>query len=113
MLAQIGVKSYYIIVNATRGVVTKDSPASPGGFNHMILAIALPEASYAKPLPAMYQHPKLGHLLIFDPTNDFVPFGRFLLTSRTTMTFGWRAGWRSNPYASKPSESMALIAPPN
>ncbi len=75
MLAQIGVKSYYIIVNATRGVVTKDSPASAGGFNHMILAIALPEASYAKPLPAMYEHPKLGHLLIFDPTNDFVPFG--------------------------------------
>ncbi len=76
MLAQIGVKSYYIIVNATRGVVTKDSPASPGGFNHMILAIALPEASYSKPLPAMYEHPKLGHLLIFDPTNDFVPFGQ-------------------------------------
>ncbi len=76
MLAQIGVKSYYIIVNATRGVVTKDSPATPGGFNHMILAIALPEASYSKPLPAMYEHPKLGHLLIFDPTNDFVPFGQ-------------------------------------
>jgi len=76
MLAQIGVKSYYIIVNATRGVVTKDSPPTPGGFNHMILAIALPEASYSKPLPAMYEHPKLGHLLIFDPTNEFVPFGQ-------------------------------------
>lgn len=76
MLAQIGVKSYYIIVNATRGVVSKNSPASPGGFNHMILAIALPDASYAKALPAMYEHPTLGHLLIFDPTNDFVPFGQ-------------------------------------
>jgi hypothetical protein len=76
MLAQIGVKSYYIIVNATRGVVTKDSPPTPGGFNHMILAIALPEASYGKPMPAMYEHPKLGHLLIFDATNDFVPFGQ-------------------------------------
>ena len=76
MLAQIGVKSYYIIVNATRGVVTKDSPPTPSGFNHMILAIALPEASYSKPLPAMFEHPKLGHLLIFDPTNEFVPFGQ-------------------------------------
>lgn len=76
MLAQIGVKSYYIIVNATRGVVSKNSPPSPGGFNHMILAIALPDASYAKPMPAMYEHPTLGHLLIFDPTNDFVPFGQ-------------------------------------
>jgi hypothetical protein len=76
MLAQIGVKSYYIIVNATRGVVTKDSPATPGGFNHAILAIALPEASYSKSMPALYEHPTLGHLLIFDPTNEFVPFGQ-------------------------------------
>src|SRR5579859_8042765 len=75
MLAQIGVKSYYIIVNATRGVVTKDLPPSLR-FNHMILAIALPDASYSKPMPALYQHPKLGHLLIFDPTNDVVPFGK-------------------------------------
>lgn len=75
MLAQIGVKSYYIIVNATRGVVTKDLPPSLR-FNHMILAIALPDASYPKPLPAMFEHPKLGHLLIFDPTNEYVPFGQ-------------------------------------
>ena len=75
MLAQIGVKSYYVIVNATRGVVTKELPPSLR-FNHMILAIALPESSYSKPLPALYEHPKLGHLLIFDPTNEFVPFGQ-------------------------------------
>lgn len=75
MLAQIGVKSYYILVNDTRGVVTKDVPPSLW-FNHMILAIALPEASYSTPLPALFEHPKLGHLLIFDPTNDVVPFGQ-------------------------------------
>lgn len=76
MLAQIGVKSYYIIVNATRGVVTKDSPATPDGFNHVILAIALLEASYSKSMPALYEHRTLGHLLIFDPTNEYVPFGQ-------------------------------------
>jgi len=76
MLAQIGVKSYYIIVNASRGAVTKNSPPTPAGFNHMILAIALPDASYGKHMPALYEHPKLGHLLIFDPTNYFVPFGQ-------------------------------------
>jgi uncharacterized protein DUF3857 len=75
MLAQIGVKSYYLLVNDTRGVVTKDRPPMLR-FNHMILAIALPEASYSKPMPALYEHPKLGHLLIFDPTNDIVPFGQ-------------------------------------
>jgi hypothetical protein len=76
MLSQIGVKSYYVVVNASRGIVNQGSPASADLFNHMILAIAMPEASYSKPMPAMYEHPKLGHLLIFDPTNDLVPFGQ-------------------------------------
>ena len=42
----------------------------------MIIAISLPEASYSKRMPGLYEHPKLGHLLIFDPTNDVVPFGQ-------------------------------------
>lgn len=75
MLAQIGVKSYYLLVNTERGVVTEKSPPQ-AWFNHMILAIALPEASYPKPMPALYEDTKLGHLLIFDPTNDVVPFGQ-------------------------------------
>lgn len=74
MLAQIGVKSYYLLVNTNRGIFTESSPPQ-ANFDHMILAIVLPESSYAKPLPAIYSHPKLGHLLIFDPTNEFVPFG--------------------------------------
>jgi hypothetical protein len=75
MLAQIGVKSYYLLVDTERGKFTKNSPPQ-AAFNHMILAIALPEASYAKPLPALFEHPKLGHLLIFDPTNEWTPFGQ-------------------------------------
>lgn len=74
MLSQIGVKSYYLLVNTTRGIITENSPPQ-AYFDHMILAIALPEASYSKNLPALYNHPKLGPLLIFDPTNRFVPFG--------------------------------------
>jgi hypothetical protein len=75
MLSQIGVKSYYLLVNTERGIFNeKSSPMAY--FDHMILAISLPEASYAKSMPAMYQHPKLGRLLIFDPTNEFVPFGQ-------------------------------------
>jgi hypothetical protein len=75
MLAQIGVKSYYVLVHVNRGIFTRTSPPQ-ARFDHMILAIALPEASYAKPFPALYEHPKLGRLLIFDPTNDRVPFGQ-------------------------------------
>lgn len=75
MLAQIGVRSYYVLVNTERGIVNEKSPPM-AYFNHMIIAISLPEASYSKDMPGLYQHPKLGRLLIFDPTNEFVPFGQ-------------------------------------
>jgi hypothetical protein len=75
MLAQIGVKSYYMPVHDERGIVTEKTPPNLG-FNHVILAIQLPEGDYPKILPAIFEHPKLGHLLIFDPTNDLVPFGQ-------------------------------------
>lgn len=75
MLAQIGVKSYYVLVHTNRGIFTRNSPPQ-ARFDHMILAIALPDASYGKPFPATLEHPKLGRLLIFDPTNDRVPFGQ-------------------------------------
>jgi hypothetical protein len=75
MLAQIGVKSYYMPIHATRGILTDKTPPT-SAFNHVILAIQMPEASLGKTFPAMYEHPKLGHLLIFDPTNDLVPLGQ-------------------------------------
>ncbi len=75
MLAQIGVKSFYMPVHAERGIFSENSPPNEG-FNHAILAIQLPEASYSKSLPALYEHPKLGHLLVFDPTNHLVPLGQ-------------------------------------
>ena len=75
MLAQIGVKAYHMPVHTDRGVVTEKSPPFIG-FNHVILAIQLPDGSFKNPLPALYEHPKLGHLLIFDPTSESVPFGQ-------------------------------------
>jgi len=75
MLAEIGVKSYYMPVHDERGIYTEKSPPNRG-FNHVIIAIQLPESSYPKPLPAMFEHPTLGHLLIFDPTSEWVPFGQ-------------------------------------
>jgi hypothetical protein len=75
MLAEIGVKSFYMPIHADRGIVTDKTPPSQT-FNHVILAIQLPNAANVKPLPALYEHPKLGHLLLFDPTNDLVPLGQ-------------------------------------
>jgi hypothetical protein len=75
MLAQIGVKSFYMPIHDVRGIYTEKTPPN-SAFNHVILAIQMPEGSYSQKLPAMYEHPKLGHLLIFDPTNDLVPLGQ-------------------------------------
>jgi hypothetical protein len=75
MLSQIGVKSYYVLVDTERGIFTKGSPPQ-ARFDHMILAIALPDATSSQSMPALYVHPKYGRLLIFDPTQEFVPFGQ-------------------------------------
>ena len=74
MLAQIGVKSYFTMVHDERGIFTDKTPPN-SYFNHVIITIQLPESSMAKTFPAIYEHPKLGHLLIFDPTAELVPFG--------------------------------------
>jgi transglutaminase-like putative cysteine protease len=75
MLTQIGVKSYYMPIHTDRGMNLENSPPNMG-FNHVILAIQLPEGSFKASFPALYEHPKLGHLLIFDPTSSVVPFGQ-------------------------------------
>ena len=72
MLKEIGIESYYVIVHTTRGVVDPQFP-SIHSFNHVILAVAAPPK--AKDLYAVVQHPKLGALVLFDPTSTLTPFG--------------------------------------
>jgi|SRR5579859_860722 len=74
MLKEIGIDSYYVVVNTRRGSVNASTPAV-NWFNHVILAIKLPESADTKGLDALYQHKTLGQLLIFDPTDDLTPFG--------------------------------------
>jgi len=76
MLNEIGVESYYVVINSRRGSVGPDAPPTVGGFNHMILAIVLPNGLTDPSLIATVQHPKLGRLLFFDPTNELTPFGQ-------------------------------------
>ena len=75
MLREIGVDSYQVSVNTERGSVTADTPAH-NAFNHVILAIKLPDDVKDPSLIAVMQHPKLGRILFFDPTNDITPFGQ-------------------------------------
>ena len=75
MLKQIGVESFYVVINTRRGSVTPQTPASVGVFNHAILAIQLPANTSDPSLIAKVQHPRYGTLLFFDPTNELTPFG--------------------------------------
>jgi hypothetical protein len=75
MLNEIGIESYYVLINMKRGSVGPDTPAR-AEFEHAILAIKLPPGPTDPSLIATLQDPKLGKLLFFDPTNEFTPFGQ-------------------------------------
>ncbi len=76
MLRQIGVDSYQVVINTERGSVTRETPAHQA-FDHVILAIKLPDDVNDPSLIAVIQHPKLGRVLFFDPTYDvMIPFGQ-------------------------------------
>jgi hypothetical protein len=76
MLSQIGVDSYYVVINSERVSVTPETPANVGAFNHAVLAIKLPANVSDPSLVSILQHPRLGSLLFFDPTNEMTPFGQ-------------------------------------
>jgi len=75
MLGEVGIESYYVSINTRRGAVTPETPASMGLFNHEILAVKLPEGVGNPSFGAVLQHPKMGRILFFDPTNELTPFG--------------------------------------
>ena len=73
MLGEIGVESYYVLINTRRGVVMRQFP-SPLAFNHAILAIRIPEA-LTNGLYSSIKYPQMGSLVLFDPTDPHVPLG--------------------------------------
>src|SRR5882762_3634448 len=76
MLHEIGIDSYYVVINSERGSVTPETPAHMGGFDHAIIAIKLPEGVTDSSLVATMTHAKLGKILFFDPTDELTPFGQ-------------------------------------
>lgn len=87
LLESIGVASHYVIVHAARGNLTASSPVSLYSFNHAVLAVRLPDDVSGEGLPALVVHPKLGRLLVFDPTSPYTPIGRlpFYLQGNTAL----------------------------
>jgi hypothetical protein len=76
MLQEIGVDSYHVVINTERGSVTRDTPAH-NAFDHVILAIKLPDDVSDPSRISVIRHPKFGRILVFDPTYDVtIPFGQ-------------------------------------
>ena len=74
MLQLAGIESYYVIINTERGSITAETPPNLA-FNHVILAIRLPDGSESPTLLATQPYGESGRLLFFDPTDDLTPFG--------------------------------------
>ncbi|MBZ5694145.1 MAG: DUF3857 domain-containing protein [Acidobacteriia bacterium] len=73
MLHEIGIESYYVLIDTDRGVVRPEYPSMR--FDHAILAIRVPEGVDTSSLYAVVNDPNLGKLLFFDPTNEYAPLG--------------------------------------
>lgn len=74
MLREAGMDSYYVLTHSDRGVIAPDFPSALN-FNHAILAIRLPADAKSADFPAQWNHPRLGPLLFFDPTDEYTPLG--------------------------------------
>jgi len=75
MLREIGVDSYQVAINTERGSITPETPAYRG-FDHEITVVKLPDDVKDASLVATIEHPRLGRLLFFDPTDEMTPFGQ-------------------------------------
>jgi transglutaminase-like putative cysteine protease len=72
LLRAAGISSHAVVIySGDRDYVRPEWP-SPMQFNHAIVAIGIPRGVEAQ---AVIDHPRLGRLLIFDPTDPYTPVG--------------------------------------
>jgi len=72
LLQAAGIPSYLILVDAEDRYYVRPEWPSPSQFDHAIVAVRVsPETD----LPTILNHPRLGRLLIFDPTDSDTPLG--------------------------------------
>jgi hypothetical protein len=72
MLKSIGIEAVGVGIYSGDRTAVRPDWASPHQFNHAITAIKVSPQTQA---PAVVEDPKLGRLLLFDPTDDIVPLG--------------------------------------
>jgi len=108
MLKALGIESHYLIVHTDRGTVTLDSPVSLYSFNHAILAIRLPDDVPDEGLDGLVRHPRLGRLLVFDPTSPITPLGRlpYYLQDNTALLVAEGSGKLISLPRAKPENNL-------
>jgi hypothetical protein len=72
MLKAIGIDSFLVSIYSGDPLFVRKEWASPHQFNHCIIAVKLKDETRA---PTVVEHPTLGRLLIFDPTDVDTPVG--------------------------------------
>ncbi len=73
LLRSQGIESHALVLYSGDATHVRPEWPSPWQFNHCITTISLAEGD--PDTGATYTHPVLGRMLIFDPTNEFVPPG--------------------------------------
>lgn len=109
LLAEAGIKSYPLIVLAGgRSRLETDWP-SPTQFNHCVLAIAVDGSVESS---SIIDHPSLGRLLVFDPTDPFTPLGllvRSRLADQALLLAGEQGGLIELPAARSEGDRLVRI----
>jgi hypothetical protein len=72
MLKAVGLQAHLVSIYSGDPTHVREEWPSPQQFNHCIIAIKVSGDTQA---PTIIQHPTLGRLLIFDPTDDNTPVG--------------------------------------
>ncbi|HEX8493826.1 MAG TPA: DUF3857 and transglutaminase domain-containing protein [Pyrinomonadaceae bacterium] len=72
MLKTVNISSYPVLIYAGDPTYVREEWASPGQFNHCIIAIKVGDETLS---PTVINHPSLGRLLMFDATDDDTPVG--------------------------------------
>ena len=73
MLAAVGIRSTWVLVDTERGMMSKEAPSMAG--NHMIAAIELPKDYLPQSMYSIVTAGTGKRFLIFDPTWEKTPFG--------------------------------------
>ncbi|MBS1810963.1 MAG: DUF3857 domain-containing protein [Acidobacteria bacterium] len=72
MLKALGITAYPVIIYSGDPTYVREEWPSPTQFNHAIIAVKVGEDVS---VPTILTHPKLGRLLVFDPTDENTPVG--------------------------------------